>query len=307
MIGRTRSKRILNFGWQGFVRNGWLSFIAVMTLFFSVMAISVLAVLNLVNKQVQQNLENKLDLAVFFWDAAPEEKVVDFIQQINKRSDVREVTYVNKDEARELFLNQNATDEALIAAVSELDNPFPRFVRIQADSPSTLSKLNDFANQTSYQEVVESTSYQQTKDIIATFMNTAKFTRLNSIVITVFFIFFSILVVFNMMRLSIFARREEVEIMRVVGATNVLVRVPFLVEGVIVGIISALISLLMLWIVAHWESGQLARYFSLTDPMSLPTGYYRQYFGWLFWLNIFGSVALAATSSFLAVRRYLRI
>lgn len=307
MIGRTRAKRILNFGWQGFVRNGWLSFIAVFTLFLSIMAISVMAVLNLVNKQVQQNLENKLDLAVFFWDAAPEEKVVDFIQQINKRSDVREVTYVNKDQARELFLNENATDQALIQAVSELDNPFPRFVRIQADSPNTLSKLNDFANQTSYQEVVESTSYQQTKDIIATFMNTAKFTRLNSIVITVFFIFFAILVVFNMMRLSIFARREEVEIMRVVGATNVLVRFPFLVEGVIVGIISALISLVMLWIIAHWESGQLIRYFSLSDPMSLPTGYYQQYFGWLFWFNLLGSVVLAATSSFLAVRRYLRI
>jgi cell division transport system permease protein len=304
---KTRFKRVLTFGWQGFMRNGWLSFIAVVTLSFSVMAISVLGVLNQVNKQVQQNLENKLDLAVFFRDAAPEEKVVDFVQQVNKRSDVREVTYIDKDEARQQFLEENATDEALIGAVNELENPFPRFVRIQADAPATLARLNEFASQTTYQEIVESTSYQQTKDIVANFVNTAKFTRLNSIVVMLFFIIYSVLVVFNMIRLAIFSRREEVEIMRVVGATNVLIRWPFVVEGILFGLIGALISLLMIWIAARWESGQLMRYFSITDAASLPSGYYQQYFGVLFWTNIIGSVILATTASYLAVRRYLRI
>lgn len=302
----TRCQRILTFGWQGFIRNGWLSFIAVITLAFSVMCVSVLGILNGVNKQVQQNLENKLDLAVFFRDGAPEEKVVDFIQQVSKRSDVREVVYIDKDEARSKFLNDNQTDEALIAAVNELDNPFPRFVRVQADTPSTLAKLDAFAGQTSYQEIVESTSYQETKDTVANFVNTAKFIRLNSIVGTVFFIVYSLLVVFNMIRLAIFARREEVEIMRVVGATNYLVRWPFVFEGVIFGVIGALISLLLMYLAANWESGQMARYFNMTDPLSLPTGLYAQYFGVLFWTNIGGSMVVAATASYLAVRRYLR-
>jgi len=304
---RTRLIRTLLFGWQGFVRNGWLSFIAVITLALSVMAISVLGVLNQANKQIQKNLENKLDLAVFFKDAAPEEQVVDFVQQVNKRSDVQEVTYIDKDEARQTFLDENSTDDALTSAVSELDNPFPRFVRIQGDSPSTLAQLNDFANQTAYQEIVESTSYQQTKDIVANFVNTAKFTRLNSIVVTIFFIFYSILVVFNMIRLAIFSRREEVEVMRMVGATNVLIRLPFVVEGIIFGLLGAAISMLMLWIAARWESGQLMRYFSLTDAMSLPTSYYLQYFSVLLWMNVLVSVMLAMAASYLAVRRYLRV
>lgn len=303
----TRFRRIFTFGWQGFVRNGWLSFIAVLTLAFSIMAISVLGVLNAANHRVQKNLENKLDLAVFFRDAAPEEQVVDFIQQVNKRSDVREVTYINKDEARQKFLVENATDEALITAVSELDNPFPRFVRVQADNPSTLEKLNAFASQDTYKEIIESTSYQQTKDVVANFVNTAKFTRLNSLVITVFFIIYSILVVFNMIRLAIFARREEVEIMRIVGATNYLIRLPFVFEGVLFGIIGALISVVMLGLASRWETVQLMRYFNLTDPLSLPLGMYWQYFGVLFWSNIGGSVILAAAASYLAVRRYLRV
>ncbi len=302
-----RAKRIFTFGWQGFIRNGWLSFIAVLTLSFSVMAISVLGVLNSVNKQVQKNLENKLDLAVFFKDAVPEEQVVDFIQQVSKRTDVKEVTYIDKDEARAKFLEENATDEALITAVNDLENPFPRFVRVQADAPSTLAKLDEFANQESYKEIVESTSYQQTKDVVANFVNTAKFTRLNSIVITAFFILYSVIVVFNMIRLAIFSRREEVEIMRIVGATNHLIRWPFVFEGLIFGVLGALISLMLLWVASKWESGQLVRYFSITNELSLPSGLYRQYFGVLFWSNIMASVLLAATASYLAVRRYLRI
>lgn len=303
----TRLRRILTFGWQGFVRNGWLSFIAVLTLAFSIMAVSVLGVLNAANHQVQKNLENKLDLVAFFRDAAPEEQVVDFIQQVSKRSDVREVTYINKDEAREKFLSENATDEALITAVNELDNPFPRFVRVQADTPATLEKIDVFANSDTYKEIVESTSYQQTKDVVANFVNTAKFTRLNSLVITLFFIIYSLLVVFNMIRLAIFARREEVEIMRIVGATNHLIRLPFVFEGILFGVIGALISVLMLGLASRWETAQLMRYFNLTNPLSLPLGMYWQYFGVLFWSNIGGSVIVAATASYLAVRRYLRI
>lgn len=303
----TRLQRLILFGWQGFIRNGWLSFIAVLTLALSIMAISVLGVLNQANKQIQQNLENKLDLAVFFRDVAPEERVMDFVQQVGKRSDVREVSYFSKEEAQAQFLQENQSDEALISAVNELDNPFPRFVRVKADSPDTLSKLNDFANQVAYEEVVESTSYQQTQNIIASFVNTAKFTRLNSIVITIFFILYSVLVVFNMIRLAIFARREEVEIMRVVGATNVLIRMPFVVEGIMFGILGAAISLILLALASQWESGQIREYFGVTNPLSLPSSLYRQYFSALFWTNMGAGILLAASASYLAVRRYLHV
>lgn len=299
-----RLGRIWSFGWQGIIRNIWLSVIAIVTVALTVMSISVFVVTNIALNQSREGLEDKLDISIFIKDNASEEDVLAFVNVISERQDTKEVIYFDKEKSRQQFLERNKDDAQLLSVISELTNPFPRYVQIRVDDPAVLTNIDQFVGQEKFSPLVEDTSFRQTKDMIAQFVNFTKFILKNSIVITSILALVSVLVVFNMIRLAIFSRRGEIQIMRYVGASHQLIRLPFVVEGMILGGLAAGISLLMLFILSLWETSQIALYFP--GATWSPAFLYHQYFWILFGANFGAGILLSAFISYIAVRRYLK-
>lgn len=300
-----RLGRIWAFGWQGLRRNIWLSINAIVTVALTVMSISVFVALNGALNQTRKSFEQKLDITIFIKETATEQDVVSFINQISERKDTTEVLYLDKEKAKAEFQRLNADDPELLASLEDVgNNPLPRYVQIKTATPDVLTSIDSFARQDKFLPVVDSTSYQQTRDKINQFVNFTKFTLKNSLVISAFFAIISIIVVFNVIRLAIFSRRQEIQIMRYVGASHQFIRWPFVVEGTVLGALASFISLILLYGLALWETSLVPTYFpgSTINPAAL----YGQYFWVLFWSNVGSGILLSAIISYIAVRRYLK-
>lgn len=300
-----RLRRIWAFGWQGMRRNIWLSVNAIVTVALTVMSISVFVALNGALNETRKNFEQKLDITIFIKESASEQDVTSFLNQINERKDTTEVTYVSKDKAKSEFERLNKDDPELVASLQDIgNNPLPRYIQIKTTTPAVLNDLDAFAHQDQFLPIVDTTSYQQTKDKITSFVNFTKFVLKNSIIISSFFAVISVIVVFNVIRLAIFSRRNEIQVMRYVGASPQFIRWPFVVEGMYLGAGASLISLLILYLLVRWEGTLIPVYFpgSTINPVSL----YSQYFWVLFWSNIGSGIVLTGFISYIAVRRYLK-
>lgn len=298
-----RIGRILHFGWQGLSRNFWLSLIAVVTVSLTVMSVSVFTVLNIALSETTQSLEDQLDVSIFIKEAAAEPDVLTFVGLLNERTDTKDVIYNDKAKAEAEFRALNEGEDELLSVISDLDNPFPRYIQVRADDPQSLSEINDFVIEGKFSALVEETSFQKTREEINGFVNFSKFIMKNSIVISIFFVLISVLVVFNIIRLAIFSRRNEIQIMRFVGASYQLIRMPFVVEGAIMGAMAAVISLILLYLLSQWEATQIPLYF--TGATWNPITLYTQYFWVLMWSNFGFGMLLAASISYLAVHKYL--
>ncbi len=296
--------RICSFGWQGFRRNGWLSFIAIINVALTLLMISVALVGSITLNEQRKEVEEELDLTIFLKEEAQEEDILATANRLQERGDVKEVIYVDKEKALAEYIELNKGDEELLAISDEIGSSLARYIRVKPKVADSLKEINDFVLN-KYNPIVDETSYEATRESINDFINASKFIIRISIVFSGVLTIVSIIVVLNVIRLAIFSRREEIQVMRIVGASNELIRLPFVIEGLIFGILAALIALLMFWLGAAWLKSQIPLYFpySEANPLMLFT----QYFGELFWSNMLTGILLSTFISYIAVRRYLKL
>lgn len=296
--------RIWQFGWQGMIRNGWLSIVAIMNVALTLMMVSAVVIVSITVNEKRHQLEKQLDMTVFIKESAAEEDVLAFNQKIQERSDVQELTYADKEKAKAIFNELNKNDAELLAATTDIGNPFARYIQIKPKEPSQLAAINAYALDPKFSTLVDTTSFENTKVAVDSYINFSKFVMKNSLVLAAFLAIVSIVVVMNIIRVAIYSRREEIGIMRMVGATNQLIRLPFVVEGLLFGAFAAVISLSLLLAVAYWESKQIPLYFEFSTLQ--PVAIYKQYFGILLWSNFGLGMLMSAFISYVAVRRYLK-
>lgn len=296
--------RIWQFGWQGMIRNGWLSIVAIMNVALTLMMVSAVVIVSITVNEKRHQLEKQLDMTIFIKESAAEEDVLAFNQKIQERSDVQELTYADKEKAKAIFNELNKNDSELLAATSDIGNPFARYIQIKPKEPSQLAAINAYALDPKFSVLVDTTSFENTKVAVDSYINFSKFVMKNSLVFAAFLAVVSIVVVMNIIRVAIYSRREEIGIMRMVGATHQLIRLPFVVEGLLFGAFAAIISLCLLLAVAYWESKQIPLYFEFSTLQ--PVVLYKQYFGILLWSNFGLGMLMSAFISYVAVRRYLK-
>ncbi|MDO8471614.1 MAG: permease-like cell division protein FtsX, partial [bacterium] len=217
---------------------------------------------------------------------------------------VQELTYADKEQAKAAFNELNKNDAELLAATSDIGNPFARYIQIKPKEPGQLAAINAYALDPKFAALVDTTSFENTKVAVDSYINFSKFVMKNSLVFAAFLAIVSVVVVMNIIRVAIYSRREEIGIMRMVGASHQLIRLPFVVEGLLFGAFAAVISLCLLLAVASWEGKQIPLYFEFSTLQ--PVLIYKQYFGILLWSNFGLGMLLSAIISYVAVRRYLK-
>lgn len=300
-------KRIFKSGITSFVRNSFVSLAAVFVMTMTVTIIGSLMFLNGIVSEFIGYVEDKVDVNVYFVTSASEDSIQSLATEIKNLPEVSYVEYTSRDTALAEFRERHQDDQLTLQALDELDeNPFGAAFSIKAKEPSQYEGiaqyLNDRQTDSSGASFIDSVNYAQNKTVIDQLQKLTTYVERFGFAIIILFSLASILITFNTLRLAIYTAREEISVMRLVGASNTYIRGPFIVEGTLYGLISGAIALALFFPVTYaLKDATLAAF-----GTNIFTIYVSQFVAFLFTLLLVGAV-LGAVSSFLAVRKYLSV
>jgi cell division transport system permease protein len=258
-------KRVLRFGLQNYLRNGWLSlattFILAMTLFI----VAVFSLQTYVIKTTTKSIEDKLDMSIYMNDAPSEESVLGLVAEVRAYPEVKHVEYLDKHRVIEEWKKLQVAD-SIKEHVNEQNNPLPRTIKVQATDPALLDSIADKINVSTLSGELRM-SYRDNRPVIQHLIAQSKKTTKNGIIVSSIFIVIAIVFVYNTIRIIIRFRQDEIAIMKLVGATDSFVRGPFMVEGVLYGVFAGLITLVALFF--YLQNGLSESTSVVTSPDSL--------------------------------------
>lgn len=299
-------RRIFRTGFVQFWRNGVVSLSAVLVMVITLFVIGTVIFSSAMLKTSLVAIEDKVDINVYFVTTATEPEVLKIKESIEKLSEVEFVTYISRDVALENFREEHKDDQQTIDALDELDeNPLGAALNIKAKEPSQYEQVANFLEQ-NYpigSSVVERVNYFQNKKAIDQLGQIIDAGEKLGAIVTVVFIIISILITLNTIRLAMFISKDEINVMKLVGASSNYITGPFLVTGAMYGLVSSIITLILFWPITYWLGPVTERFFVETNIFS----YYISTFGQMFLIMVAAGIFIGSVSSFLAIKRYLRI
>ena len=306
----TDIKRILRSGFVGFWRNAFVSFSSTLVMAFTLFVMGSLIFLGAMLDTSLTQLRDKVDINVYFLTTAPERQILDLKTQIERLPEVDLVQYVSREEALREFRLRHEDDQLILQALDELgDNPLGANLNIKAKEISQYEGIAKFLDS---QNALSTNSEIQIIDRVNYSQNKVAINKLNSIIdsietlsftVALLLIIISVAMTFNTVRLAIFTSKDEISVMKLVGANNKYVRGPFVVEGALSGIISAFIALILFYPLTLWLGPATETFFGGISIFD----YYLNNFGQIFLIMFTTGIILGGGSSYLAVRRYLKI
>jgi len=271
----------------------------------TILLVSSLFLFKDISRFLISSFQEKADISVYFKSDTPELDILNLKEEISKIPEAKSVEYVSKEEALQEFTERHKDDPVLMESLEEVGgNPLLASLNIKAFEADQYQAISNFLDESpSYKNLIEKVDYYQRKSIIENiFSITSAFNKVG-IGLSLILVMVAILVVFNTIRLAIINYREEIKIQRLVGASSWFIRGPFLVQGTISGIFSALICLLIFTLICWFFSPKLE--ILLTEPNLW------SYFTASFWIIVLiqfaTGIGLGVISSAIASRKYLKI
>lgn len=302
--------RIIRTGAVNFARNTWLAMaaMAVMVVTLAIILFSLVTSATFNNTIAQIN--SKINISIYLSDSVTDQQRNDLMSQLRALPEVKGVNYVSKDQALAEYKIENANNKDLLQAINETGNPLPASVQVSPVDPSKIEQIQRVLNQQStaaLEDPQAGTSYSgDRKAAIDKIAHATSILKRVGVVAVLLFALISMLIIFNTIQMAIFNRRDELTIMRLLGASTWYIRGPFVVESIMYGVISALISIGIidaLFVVA--SSALQASSLGLLD-ISYANTYFHHNFLWLLTLQLGVGIVIGAASSTIATRRYLK-
>ncbi len=305
----TTFKRMFSSGATNFRRSGLVSFATVLIMTATLIIVATLIFLSAILGNTLTAIKDKVDVNVYFTTDAQESDILAVQSNLQKRPDVASVTYTSRDQALTEFKEKHADDQLTLQALDQLgENPLSASLAIKATDPSKYEGIVNYLSNDSNvspdgTSIIERINYYQNKTVIQRLTDAIKETKEAGLAIVLVFAIASIIITFATIRLAIYSARDEIAVMRLVGASNMFIRGPFIVAGMIAGLISAIITLILFlpvtWYAGHSLTGWLGG-FNLFS-------YYASHFIVIFLVLVGSGLFLGALASLVAVRRYLKI
>lgn len=303
-------RRIVKTGFVNFWRNGFVSVSSIVVMTITLFVVGSVIFLNAMLDSTLATLRDKVDVNAYFVIDAPEESILAVKQQLEALPEVKAVAYTSRDDAEKNFRERHKDDQLELQALDELgENPLLASLSIKANDPQYYERIASFLTtdeatiRADGNSIVAKVNFNDNKAAIEKLQEViigiqAFGTALSSVLVVV-----SIVIVFNTIRMAIYISREEIAVMRLVGATDAYIRGPFVFEGIMYGLISAIITLVTFYPLAFWLGPPTKKFFGSIDLFS----YYTMHFGPIFLTIVATGALLGAVSSFLAVKKYLRV
>jgi cell division transport system permease protein len=300
---KTTLFRIVKSGWQSFVRNYWLSTATVAVMILALLVIAGLLLFNVMTQAIVANLEGKVDVSVYFNSDADEAKILSLRQELVDLGEVKSVDYVSQDEALKRFRERHKESEVILQSLAELEqNPLEASLNIKAHYASQYEAVANYLAQDRFKGIIDKINYKQNKEIIERLTRLTGNIQKGGILVSLFLALLAVLVSFNTIRLTMYNWRDEISVMRFVGASNWFIRGPFIVEGILYGICAAITTIILLWPLLYLISPKITSFLPEVDLL-----YFYQANFWEFLFLLFGiGILLGGISSLIAIRRYLK-
>ncbi len=303
----TAFNRVVKSGLMNFWRNGWLSAATVLIMTITLVAWTSIFLSNVVLTSVLDILSKKVDVSVYLNVNAQESDIFALKSQIENLKEVASVEYVSADKALEIFKARHSGDETLMKSVGEVGgNPLEASLNILAKDSSNYGAIADFLNQYSAKDgknLISKINYSDNKLVIDRLNNIIRVLRESGLLAGLILAFLAFLIAFNTVRLAIYSSREEITVMKLVGASNWFTRGPFVVEGVLHGIVASAFSFMIIIPGIGFLGPRLANF--------LPDINLVNYVGNNFWPLLIAQtllgIALGVFSSWFAIRKYLKV
>ncbi|MFA5934486.1 MAG: permease-like cell division protein FtsX [Candidatus Paceibacterota bacterium] len=303
-------KRVFRSGLQNFFRNGFVSLSSVLVMSITLFIMSSMIFLGGFLEYSLNKVKEKVDINVYFLTTTSEEDILSVRKSLEALSEVSSIEYISREQALIDFKEKHKDDELTLQAVDELDdNPLGGSLNIKAKEPSQYAGIAKFLDSTNGSllskdgiKIIDKVNYYQNKIIIDRLSGIIKSANTLGIWLAIIFIIISILMTFNTIRLTIFMAKDEISVMRLVGASGKYVKGPFVVSGILCGLISSVIILIISAIFAFWVSRYYGSYFSGFNLFN----YFIDNFMKILLVIMGSGVIFGSLASYMAVHKYLR-
>jgi len=294
--------RIFKFGILNFWRNWILSSASIIVLAIALLIISTFVVFNYLLQKTIQGINQKVDVVIYFKDTVEENDILSLKENISLWQEVRNVEYISKDKALEKWLAQT-DNERLKQIVSTEENPLPRSLEVKLTSAEYVSKVVDFFNRDENRDKLTKIRYNRL--VIEKIISYSNAVRKVGLVLSLIFTLIAVYAVLNTLRLAAYSRRDEIEIMHLVGASPSYIVMPFVVEAVLFGILGALVAFLLTLLGTHYALAILLPKEIMTEISSFLSN---TSFGTvrILILQLVLGVVIGVICSLIGVKRYLK-
>lgn len=306
----TNTRRVVKAGFVNFWRNAVVSLSAIFVMTVALFVIASTMLSSVFLESSLGEIRSKVDINVYFAADAPEDEIFAIRTSVSALPEVATVEYISRDQAIENFRKRHENDYLMTQALEELaDNPLGAILNIKAKDPSQYEAIakhmEDVAGTATPGDgrLIYSVNYNKNKIVIDKLTSITRGVERVSVAILFLLIAIAIVITFNTIRLAIYISREEIAIMRLVGANNSFVRGPFVVEGMMYGAVSALLATALCYPATLWLRDATSSFYGGIDLFS----YYLAHLNEIFLVLLGAGVFLGAVSSYLAVRRYLKV
>ena len=303
------TKRVLTSGAKNFARGGAVSAATVVIMTVTLGIIGSLIFLSALLGFTLNSIKSKVDVSVYFVTSATEQQILAVKSNLEKLPQVQAVTYTSADQALAEFKLRHANDQLTLQALNELGgNPLDASLEVQAKDPSQYESIVNFLDASpglspDGSSIIDSIDYAQNKDAINRLTVAIRATRDTGLVIVLLFAVASVLIAFATVRLAIYTSRDEVAVMRLVGASNAYIQGPFIVTGIITGTFASVLVLLLLWPATWYASASSAGWLGGFSFIA----YYGTHLPLIVGILVGSGIVLGGIASVLAIRRYLKV
>lgn len=297
--------RVFKMGLKNFWRNIWLSLATTGIMVLTIFSVALLVILNIIGDTALRSLEQKLDVSIYFKSETTEEEIQPVLRKIDSMDEVLEAKFVSKDEALEQFKEKHGDKPLIIASLDELDdNPLQPTIVVKARSPEDFAAIAQVLQDDKYQPLVEDFNYEDNRFIIERLTNATNTVERVGIGLSIGFAIISVLVMFNTVRLTMYTQKEEIGIMRLVGASNMFITAPYIIEGMLYGFFATILSTGILYVLLNYMSPLINRF--LENQADIFAYFLGNFLLIVLAQLVFGA-ALGVLSSMIAIRRYLKV
>ncbi|MBD3244515.1 MAG: FtsX-like permease family protein [Candidatus Moranbacteria bacterium] len=296
--------RAIKSGVNNFFRNGWLSITSVSVVSLTLFVISFLMSIVFVSNKLFTEIRNKIGVNVYLNEKADKEIASQMMEEISLMGGVTEVEYTDKKEALTSFKQKVKENDIIIQAIDELrENPLEDFISIKVKDPRKYEIIEGKLITGEFKDYILKVDYSEHKTEINNLDKILSSVTKAGLILIVFLVFVAVMVVLNSIRLTMYTHKIEIEIMRLVGAGNWFIKLPFITEGALYGLAASILVTLSLYPLAILLASALENSGLQLNPILL----LNQTIIFAFLIHLLIGIALGIFSSYVAIQRYLRI
>jgi cell division transport system permease protein len=302
----TKFNRVIKTGFTNFFRNIWLSLAATLIMAITLFTISTIILLYASTQLSIDRIKDKVGISAYFNNQTTDAEIQNIKAELELMPEIKEVEFIPNDVAIDKFREAHKDEPLLLETLDEFkdsENPLPNSFAIKANDMEDYDTISNILKSERYGVYFD--KIRDNKIVIDRLLKIIQVLTQLGIILIVVFTTVTIMVMFNTIRLTIYNRREEVEIMRLVGATNMYIRGPFIVEGIMYGLIATIVISGLILAFLPIMATNIEHLLQL--PYDLSNGFIQTLFWEILITNLVVSLVMGVIASSIAMRRYLKI